>query len=91
MKKERKRARTKKGRYVADDPRTKDIDEAWEPVEDRGEQEGKKIFSGAYTKQEKPKPKKVKPKYETVGESVTQRMSKYFDWLRKKFSGNSFK
>ena len=91
MKKERKRARTKKGRYVADDPRTKDIDEAWEPVEDRGEQEGKKIFSGAYTKQEKPKPKKAKPKYETVGSNVTQRMAKYFDWLRKKFSGNSSK
>ena len=67
MKKERKRARTKKGRYVADDPRTKDIDEAWEPVEE------------------------VKPKYETVGSNVTQRMSSYFDWLRKKFSGNSSK
>ena len=53
-------------------------------VEDRGHQEGKKIFSGAYTKQEK-------PKYETVGGSVTQRLSKYFDWLRKKFSGDSSK
>ena len=67
MKKERKRARTKKGQYVGDDPRTKDIDEAWEPVEE------------------------VKPKYETVGSNVTQRMSSYFDWLRKKFSGNSSK
>ena len=84
MKKERKRARTKKGRYVGDDPRTKDIDEAWEPVEDAAEQEGKEIYSGAYTKQEK-------PKYETVGGSVTQRLSKYFDWLRKKFSGDSSK
>ena len=84
MKKERKRARTKKGQYVGDDPRTKDIDEAWEPVEDRGEQEAKEIFSGAYTKQ---KP----PKYETVGKNVTQRMSSYFGWLRKKFSGDSSK
>ena len=67
MKKERKRARTKKGQYVGDDPKTKEIDEAWEPVEE------------------------VKPKYETVGSNVTQRMSKYFDWLRKKFSGNSSK
>ena len=67
MKKERKRARTKKGQYVGDDPKTKDIDEAWEPVEE------------------------VKPKYETVGSNVTQRMSSYFDWLRKKFSGNSSK
>ena len=96
MKKERKRARTKKGQYVGDDPRTKDIDEAWEPVEDAAEQEGKEIYSGAYTKQEKPKPKKikpkeVKPKYETVGGSVTQRLSKYYDWLRKKFSGDSSK
>ena len=71
MKKERKRARTKKGQYVGDDPRTKDIDEAWEPVEEV-------------------KPE-VKPKYETVGKSVTQRLSKYFDWLRKKFSGDSSK
>ena len=71
MKKERKRARTKKGQYVGDDPRTKDIDEAWEPVEEV-------------------KPE-VKPKYETVGSNVTQRMSSYFDWLRKKFSGNSSK
>ena len=47
MKKERKRARTKKGRYVADDPRTKDIDEAWEPVK---KAEPKKV-----------KPKEVKP------------------------------
>ena len=84
MKKERKIARTKKGRYVGDDPRTKDIDEAWEPVEDAAEQEGKEIFSGAYTKQ---KP----PKYETVGKNVTQRMSTYFGWLRKKFSGDSSK
>ena len=89
----RKRARTKTGQYVGDDPRTKDIDEAWE---DTAEQIGKEIYSGAYTKQEKPKPKKVKPKevkpkYETVGESVTQRLSKYFDWLRKKFSGDSSK
>ena len=82
MKKERKRARTQKGQYVGDDPRTKDIDEAWEPVEDAAEQEGKEIYSGAYTKQEP-------PKYETVGKSVTQRMSTYFDWLRKKFSGDS--
>jgi hypothetical protein len=67
MKKERKRARTKKGQYVGDDPKTKEIDEAWEPVEE------------------------VKPKYETVGSNVTQRMSSYFDWLRKKFSGNSSK
>ena len=36
-------------------------------------------------------PKEVKPKYETVGSSVTQRMSSYFDWLRKKFSGDSSK
>ena len=55
MKKERKRARTKKGQYVGDDPRTKDIDEAWEPVEDAAEQEGKEIYSGAYTKQKPPK------------------------------------
>ena len=27
---EKKRARTEKGRYKADDPRTKDINEAWE-------------------------------------------------------------
>ena len=67
MKKERKRARTKKGQYVGDDPKTKEIDEAWEPVEE------------------------VKPKYETVGSNVTQRMSSYFDWLRKKFSFNSSK
>ena len=81
MKKERKRARTKKGRYVGDDPRTKDIDEAWEPVK---KAEPKKV---------KPKEVKadVKPKYETVGSNVTQRMSSYFDWLRKKFSGNSSK
>tara|TARA_R110000782_G_scaffold109997_1_gene199129 strand:+ start:88 stop:342 length:255 start_codon:yes stop_codon:yes gene_type:complete len=84
MKKERKRARTQKGQYVGDDPRTKDIDEAWEPVEDAAEQEDKEIFSGAYTKQ---KP----PKYETVGKNVTQRMSSYFGWLRKKFSGDSSK
>ena len=67
MKKERKRARTKKGQYVGDDPRTKEIDEAWEPVEE------------------------VKPKYETVGSNVTQRMSSYFGWLREKFSRDSSK
>ncbi len=82
MKKERKRARTKKGRYVADDPRTKDIDEAWEPVK---KAEPKKV------KPKEAAPKKAKPKYETVGSNVTQRMAKYFDWLRKKFSGNSSK
>ena len=69
MKKERKRARTKKGQYVGDDPRTKDIDEAWEPVEDAAEQEDKEIFSGAYTKQ---KP----PKYETEMETVRARNKK---------------
>jgi hypothetical protein len=53
-------------------------------VEDAAEQEGKEIYSGAYTKQEP-------PKYETVGKSVTQRLSSYFDWLRKKFSGDSSK
>ena len=81
MKKERKRARTKKGQYVGDDPRTKDVDEAWEPVK---KAEPKKVK----LKEVKPE---VKPKYETVGSNVTQRMSSYFDWLRKKFSGNSSK
>ena len=87
MKKERKRARTKKGRYVGDDPRTKDIDEAWEPVE---KAKPKKVKPKEAAPKEA-KPKEVKPKYETVGESVTQRLSKYFDWLRKKFSGDSSK
>ena len=64
----RKRARTETGQYVGDDPRTKDIDEAWE---DTAEQIGKEIYSGAYTEEKK-------PRYETIADSVTERMSDYF-------------
>tara|TARA_R110001606_G_scaffold157849_1_gene301127 strand:- start:354 stop:590 length:237 start_codon:yes stop_codon:yes gene_type:complete len=72
----RKRARTKTGQYVGDDPRTKDIDEAWE---DTAEQIGKDIYSGAYAKQKK-------PRYETIADSISKRMSDYFTRIKKKFS-----
>jgi hypothetical protein len=72
----RKRARTKTGQYVGDDPRTKDIDEAWE---DTAEQIGKEIYSGAYTEEKK-------PRYETIADNISKRMSDYFTRIKQKFS-----